>query len=246
MSPALAVLLQRLVQRGDAERLDAWGAALALWSFGALQYYDEAVLSALGRAARGPLLRDFRPIDCACALVGWAALRARTPEQREFVDDLLARSLEALAAAPGDWAPQELANAVWALSKIGAAGAHRRALLDALVETVEWRLDDFNVQELTTLVYAYARLHHRVPAALGRIAGKVARHLDLVQPQDASMLMWGFAKLAFKPGPLLLDRLPLGLVGRLHAFRPQVGRRARVERAGVGEARGRPAFGSGR
>jgi len=79
-----------------------------------------------------------------------------------------------------------------------------------------------NPQELTTLVYAYARMHHRVPAVLARIANKVGRHLDLLKPQDAAMLMWGFAKLAFKPGPLLLDRLPLAVVGRLSDFRPQV------------------------
>lgn len=77
-------------------------------------------------------------------------------------------------------------------------------------------------QELTTLVYAYARMHYRMPSALVRISNKASRHLDLLSPQDASLMMWGFAKLAFKPAPLLLDRLPLAVAGRLDDFKPQV------------------------
>lgn len=72
------------------------------------------------------------------------------------------------------------------------------------------------------LVYAYAKMHYRMPGALLRLSNKVARHLDLLQPQDASNMMWGFAKLAFKPGPLLLDRLPLAVADRLDEFKPQV------------------------
>ncbi|KAI8465408.1 MAG: hypothetical protein J3K34DRAFT_473484 [Monoraphidium minutum] len=218
VAPAAAALSALVVRQ--AEGLDAWGVSLALWSYGVLDYRDEAALGALCRRG-GAALRGFAPIDIASALVGWARLRARTRPQREFVDQLLAHALDSLSAAPGDWRPQELANAAWALSKIGAAGPGRRALLDTLMDVVQWRLEDFNVQELTTLVYAYARMHYRIPSALNRISNKISHHLDLLSPQDAANMMWGFARLAFKPGRQLLDRLPVAVAGRLHEFKPQ-------------------------
>lgn len=71
-------------------------------------------------------------------------------------------------------------------------------------------------------MYAYARMHYRMPAALIRISNKVARHVHLLSPLDAAMLIWGFGKLAFKPGPALLDRLPAVAVERIDEFKPQV------------------------
>jgi hypothetical protein len=70
-------------------------------------------------------------------------------------------------------------------------------------------------------VYSYARMHYRAPSLLSRACGRVSRHLELLAPQDAANLMWGLAKLAYKPGPHLLDRLPHAVVGRLGEFKPQ-------------------------
>jgi hypothetical protein len=143
VSPALALLGDLILRQG--EELDPWAVSLACWSYGVLDHHDDDVLGVLCRRG-ATCLRAFQPIDCASALVGWARLRVRTRPQREFVDQLLSQSLDSLSLAPGDWQPQELANAAWALAKIGAAGSHRRALLDTLMDVVQWRLDDFNMQ----------------------------------------------------------------------------------------------------
>lgn len=137
-------LLSDLVLR-QAEEFDAWSLSLALWSYGVLEHSDEGVLGALCRRGAAAM-RHFKPIDCAMALVGWARLRVRTRSQREFVDVLLGHTLDALSDNVGDWRSQELANTAWALAKVGAAGSQRRALLDTLMEVVQWRLDDFNMQ----------------------------------------------------------------------------------------------------
>jgi len=45
-----------------------------------------------------------------------------------------------------------VANVVWALSKMGAAGPARRALLEGLLEMTLWRLHEFSVHELAIIV----------------------------------------------------------------------------------------------
>jgi hypothetical protein len=267
VAAALALLEERLVVGGHAAELDAWGTALAVWSCGALGQAPEPLLAALARRT-GEVLPCFKPIDCASALVGWAWLGARGREQRQGVDAVVARSFALLEARPREWRPQELANVAWALSRVGAAGTDRQALLEALAGAVQRRVDAFNMQvggeraspsvaararhpgppparpqhpppppppsaradlhpapplqELSTLVYAFARIHHRAPAALEAIAARVARQPAQLAPQDASMLLWGFAKLGFKPGAALLDALPSAVIKRLADFKPQV------------------------
>lgn len=142
-APALAALCDLILKQ--IEELDSWAVSLALWSLGLLEHRDDALLAALCRRGAS-VMRTFNPTDCASALVGWARLRVRTRSQREFVDVLLGHSLDSLSLAPGDWRPQELANAAWALGRVGAAGPHRRALLDTLMDVVQWRLEDFNMQ----------------------------------------------------------------------------------------------------
>ena len=81
-------------------------------------------------------------------------------------------------------------------------------------------------QELSTLVYALARVHCYAPGALEAASARATRQLAAAAPQDASMLLWGFAKLGFHPGKGLLDALPRAVVKRLPDFKPQVGRGA--------------------
>ena len=71
-------------------------------------------------------------------------------------------------------------------------------------------------------MYSYGRLRYRVPQALQKIALRVAKHVQQMNSLDAAMLMYGFACLDYKPHPVLLDELPLGLMDRLNEFKPQV------------------------
>lgn len=145
VAPALALLRDRLLAGGHARGLDAWGASLAVWSCGVLGEHDPELLDALCRATTAAL-PAFKPIDCASALVGWAWLRVRGPEQREAVDALLARTGGMLCSNAAEWSAQELANVAWALCKIGAAGDERRALMEALLNVAQWRLAEFKPQ----------------------------------------------------------------------------------------------------
>jgi hypothetical protein len=144
-SERAAALLCDLVVR-NADEFDAWGVALGFWSLGALGCASEPALRAL--CGRGlAVLRGFGPADCAQALTGWAHLRVRTREQRGFVDALLSQTLDALSgAAAGEWRAREVAAAAWALARVGAGGAARRALLETLMDVAQWRLDDFSIQ----------------------------------------------------------------------------------------------------
>ncbi|GBG00581.1 hypothetical protein Rsub_13326 [Raphidocelis subcapitata] len=214
---AVAAVADLVARHGD--EFDPMGVALGFWSLGTLDCHHAPALDALCRRAGGAL-RGFAPIDCAQALVGWARLRVRTRPQRELVDALIAHTLDTLSGAAGEWRPQELASVAWALSRVGVAGLHRRAILETLMDVAQWKLDAFNVQELTTLVYAYARMHHRMPSALLRISGKLSRALHRLGPQDAAMLLWGCARLGFRPPPSLLDALPGALAPRVAEFSP--------------------------
>ena len=141
---ALAAVVDLVARHGDD--FDPMGVALGFWSLGALDCHYAPALDALCRRAGG-VLHGFSPVDCAQALVGWARLRVRTRPQRELVDALVAHSLDSLSGAAREWRPQELASVAWALSRVGvAAGPHRWAILETLMDVAQWRLDAFNTQ----------------------------------------------------------------------------------------------------
>jgi len=140
---ALALLSEQLVRQ--IEDVDAWGVALSFWSLGTLDHHNEQLLSALCRRG-GAVLRQFGPTDCAQALFGWARLHVRTREQREFADVLLSHTLNTLSDPAGEWRAQELSNLAWAIARVGAAEDHKGALLDTLMDAVQWQLEDFNAQ----------------------------------------------------------------------------------------------------
>ena len=262
-------LLSAIAAR-HADDLDAWGVALSIWALGRLGHHDDALLTALCRRGAA-VLRDFKPVDCAQALAGWARLRPpRARAQRAFVDALAAHTLDQLSGAVGGWKPSELATVAWALSRgvgSGASGASggagsgssaaaaataasagpaaRRALLGTLMDVAQWRLDDFGPGDLAVLVSAYARLHCRMPAALARIAAKLAplppggggggrarggggggraHHAKArapLEPRDAAMLLWGFSRLGFRPAGPLLERLAATVAARADEFAPR-------------------------
>lgn len=227
VEPTLGRLGQLLLRH--MSQCDPWGVAISFWAYGNLQYSDERVLAAL--CQRGlQVLPGFTSLDCSSALVGIAKLRVKPRCQREFVDHLLSHTHELLGGVES-WGSQEVASVVWALAKMGAAGPARRALLEGLLEMTLWRLRDFRTRELAIIVYSCGRLRLRLPVQLLAITGAIAGRLRELSPQDAANVLWGCAKLDFKPGPELLERLPHVMVGRLAEFKPQVRSRAAAGRA---------------
>jgi hypothetical protein len=215
----LQMLGQLLLRHLDS--CDPWAVAISFWSYGNLQFTDEPVLAAL--CERGmTLIHSFTPLDCASTLVGIAKLKVRPRCHREFVDCLLGHTHELLSQVHW-WGTQEITTVIWSLSKIGAAGPARRALLEGLLEMTLWRLHEFKIKELAIIICSCGRLRLRLPLQLVRITNHIAANLAVLSPQDAANVLWGCAKLDFKPGPELLERLPGVMVGRLSEFKPQVG-----------------------
>eukprot|EP00879_Flechtneria_rotunda_P006530 GHRR01006863.1.p1 GENE.GHRR01006863.1~~GHRR01006863.1.p1 ORF type:complete len:835 (+),score=329.03 GHRR01006863.1:732-3236(+) len=217
VEPALQMLGQLLLRHMDV--CDPWGVCISLWAYGNLQCSDEAVLA--GLCERGlQVMQGFTPRDCASALGGIAKLRIRPKCLREFVDHVLSHCLELLSNVEA-WSTQEVTNVLWALSKIGAAGTSRRTLLEGLIEMTLWRLPEFKVQELAVVVYSCGRLRLRLPLQLVKITNHIAARLPELSPLDAAHVMWGCAKLDFKPDESLLEHLPHAMAHRLGEFKPQ-------------------------
>lgn len=218
VEPALQTLGQLLIRH--MAQCDAWGVAISFWAYGNLQCSDEAVFAAL--CERGlQIMHDFTAHDCAAALVGIAKLKVRPRCQREFVDYLLSHA-SALLSRVDQWRTQEVANVLWALSKIGAAGPSRRALLEGLLEMTLWRLSEFKVMELCLIVYSCGRLQLRMPLQLARITAHIAGRMDEMNPTDTAHVVWGCAKLGIRPRGQLLEQLPEVMGKRLHSFKSQV------------------------
>eukprot|EP00882_Tetradesmus_deserticola_P016592 GHRQ01017729.1.p1 GENE.GHRQ01017729.1~~GHRQ01017729.1.p1 ORF type:complete len:419 (+),score=159.74 GHRQ01017729.1:708-1964(+) len=219
VEPALQTLGQLLIRHMDG--CDAWGVSISFWAYGNLQCSDEAVFAAL--CERGlTIIDDFSAVDCASTIVGIAKLRVRPRCQREFLDHLLAHTADLLASVDA-WSSREVANVLWGLSKIGAAGPSRRSLLEGPLEMTLWRLQEFSVQELAIVVYSCGRMRLRLPQQLAQITQHIAARSEELNPLDAAHVMWGCAKLDFTPSAALLERLPRVMVRRLSEFKPQVG-----------------------
>ncbi|WIA30430.1 hypothetical protein OEZ86_000514 [Tetradesmus obliquus] len=217
VEPALQTLGQLLIRHMD--ELDAWGVAISFWAYGKLQCSDEAAFAAL--CERGLAIMDeFNAVDCASTLVGIARLRVRPRCQREFLEHLLAHTADLLSHVDA-WSSQEVANVLWGLSKIGAAGPSRRSLLEGLLEMTLWRLEEFSVQQLAIVVYSCGRMRLRLPQQLAKITHHIAVQAQNMNPLDAAHVMWGCAKVDFTPGATLLERLPGVMVPRLSEFKPQ-------------------------
>ncbi|KIZ07533.1 hypothetical protein MNEG_0422 [Monoraphidium neglectum] len=206
--------------QAQVDSLDPWGVSLSMWAYGVLGRQAEPVLTALCRRGAA-VMRGFTPVDCAAALAGWARLRARAARHREFLDALMAHALDALSGAPRDWEPRELAQSAWGLSRVGVGGRHRRLLLETLMDVVQRRLEQFGPRDLSTVVFAYARLRFNAPGALLRIQDRVLRSIDTAAPLDMALLLWGFARLGFAPREELMRRLGASVVRQLGAFKPR-------------------------
>jgi hypothetical protein len=143
VQPSLT-LLNQLVRK-HAAQFEVWDMSISIWALGSINHAEEETLLIL--CQRGEhLLQRYDPISCAAALVGLAKLETRPRFVREFVDHLLHHVLEILNPKEG-WQSRELANVLWSLSKLGAGRSRdKKVLLDALMQMVLWKLDDFNMQ----------------------------------------------------------------------------------------------------
>jgi hypothetical protein len=90
------------------------------------------------------------------------------------------------------------------------------------------------LQDLSTVVFAYARLRFNAPGALLRIQDRVLRSIDTAAPLDMALLLWGFARLGFAPREELMRRLGASVVRQLGAFKPRVRNGAREREHATG------------
>ena len=71
VKPILTELRPKVLQQ--ASQFDAWGAAMALWSYGSLRHNDQAVVSVLIDSLL-TMRGSFKPVDCANIMSAFANL----------------------------------------------------------------------------------------------------------------------------------------------------------------------------
>jgi RAP domain/FAST kinase-like protein, subdomain 1/FAST kinase-like protein, subdomain 2 len=94
------------------------------------------------------------------------------------------------------------------------------ALLDAIADAAQVRINEFNPQNLSNTAWAFATLNHEAPALLDAIANAVQVQINDLNPQALSNTAWSFAKLNHK-APALLEAIADAAQVRIKDFTPQ-------------------------
>ncbi|GIL75267.1 hypothetical protein Vretimale_7927 [Volvox reticuliferus] len=121
--------------------------------------------------------------------------------------------------------PRQLATSLAALARLRSGGwrvARDETLLQAAVEVSEcWLLKSLPAQELTTLVYAFAKLDHypgRVWMDSACAAGGGAAASRLMSPRQLSTFLWALATLRHQPGEVFMTAWIQGAVRAMARF----------------------------
>ncbi len=116
--------------------------------------------------------------------------------------------------------PQELANSLWALAKLGEdlPGSFLRAWSQAATRNIS----AFNSQELSNSLWAFATLGEKPPASfLSAWTQTATRNISAFNSQDLSNSLWAFATLGEKPPASFLSVWTQTATRNISAFDPQ-------------------------
>ncbi|BDA48783.1 probable RAP domain-containing protein, chloroplastic [Coccomyxa sp. Obi] len=115
--------------------------------------------------------------------------------------------------------PKELAQTLWSLAK---AKHSRPKLLRRLAERASSLVPDFNVRDLSTVIWAFGSLQYSPDKSLLDDIGAAAlAHMDEFQPQGLSMLTWGYGKLDHIPAGDLLGQVAQRLETQISLYHHQ-------------------------
>ena len=94
------------------------------------------------------------------------------------------------------------------------------AIWEELASRAVTIIDEFNAQELTNTLWAYAKTGHASPALFDAAAVAALQHMRELSPHHLAILPWSFAKMDHA-APLLFDEIAELAIPQLGRFPPQ-------------------------
>ncbi|GBF91059.1 hypothetical protein Rsub_03915 [Raphidocelis subcapitata] len=182
------------------------GAARLLWGVAkARAAPPPAWLEAL-RGALPALAPGMSAPQLACALRSLAVMSERT--EGEELRPAAAALAEALAArGPASGAgPGELAQAVWALARLGCRGAAHVSAAAALLAPIQQQLPRLTAGQLGCLLWALAKMEAPVPpSTAAELALEFAAQMRAMSNREWVQSAWALAKLGARLSPASAD-----------------------------------------
>lgn len=115
--------------------------------------------------------------------------------------------------------PKELAQTLWSLAK---AKHSRPKLLRRLAERAITLVPDFNVRDMSTVIWAFGSLQYSPhKSLLDDIGAAALARMHEFEPQGLSMLTWGYGKLDHTPAGDLLDQVAQRLEAEVSLYHHQ-------------------------
>eukprot|EP00434_Breviolum_minutum_P027591 symbB.v1.2.024403.t1/scaffold2302.1/size82889/1 len=119
-------------------------------------------------------------------------------------------------AEPSTLKPQDLSNAVWALTKLGIQNA---ILYNLLADRILLRMDDFKPVNLSMTLWAFARSGIYDEKLLAAASTEVKKQLDDFEPQQVANTAWAMAKCGYVDQELF-ERTAVHAMSALDTYQP--------------------------
>ncbi|CAE8735737.1 unnamed protein product [Polarella glacialis] len=152
----------------------------------------QGALDAIARKS-AECMESFTALDLARLAWSWATLLAAGPEQAP--EGLMARLWAAAVAKQSEFTAQSMANLAWSFAKLsGAGGALHSPLLSALSAQSRRKLEEFDPQGLSSLVWAVATCTHRDEELFLGVGLRASASTSAFTCQGLANIAWAFAK----------------------------------------------------
>ena len=169
-----------------------------------------------------PVGGAWEPRQLSTAMWGLARLRLAsgvgpTAAQRQLADALGAAAVPVALARR--FRPQEIANSVWAVARLGQCAPD---LLAALADGAAAQVQDFTAQGLSNAVWGMATLGSVHAGLMAAVAGAVRQRVAEFNAQEVSNTLWAFAKLEPKLRGTTAERSPHEVMQAVVRVLPQL------------------------
>lgn len=165
---------------------------IVAWGFASTRYRHTPSLSAIGAMAieHRELLE---PAELANVVWGFATLQFRQGQVMHKLASVFTEAADAYQA-------KEMANVLWSYSSLSYRDDHETRtdspLFTKVGDLLAKRIEDFDAQGLTNLVWSYANILHKAPSSLMQgCACRIDRVWAELKPQEVANALWVFERL---------------------------------------------------
>jgi len=169
-------------------------------------------LLVLGGGSSGRRVREV-PMGVACVCWAHATLRINDPGLFDEVAEQCSQNLKAFKHL-------ELSNVLWSFAKLGEQGGRTKVLFKAAASEALSRPDDFNVVNLSTLVWSFATARVKHGQLFDLVAKRFVKSAGEAESQEIANTAWAFAT-AGVLNDALFAHLGDEAVRKLESFKPQ-------------------------